>query len=45
MEVWGSEEELENQHLIRDGKREKSKVNKFNKQVKGKTITLLCRLS
>nr|CAG4645286.1 EOG090X0KP6 [Leptodora kindtii] len=34
MEVWGSEEELENQHLIRDGKREKSKVNKFNKQVK-----------
>ncbi|XP_037072923.1 DNA repair protein complementing XP-A cells homolog [Pollicipes pollicipes] len=32
--VWGSEEELERQHELRDKKREKVKVNKFNRRVK-----------
>ena len=34
IEVWGSEEALEEQRTQREEKREKAKVNKFNKQVK-----------
>nr|CAG4641379.1 EOG090X0KP6 [Eulimnadia texana] len=34
LEVWGSEEKLEEERQIRDDKREKSKVKKFNKQIK-----------
>ncbi|XP_043236538.1 DNA repair protein complementing XP-A cells homolog [Amphibalanus amphitrite] len=34
LQVWGSEEELERQHELRDKKKEKIKVNKFNKRVK-----------
>jgi len=36
MEVWETQEKLEEEHVLRDEKREKSKVSKFNKQVKGK---------
>ena len=34
LEVWGSEEELERQHELREKKKEKIKLNKFNKRVK-----------
>jgi len=34
MEVWETQEKLEEEHVLRDEKREKSKVSKFNKQVK-----------
>ena len=34
LEVWGSEDELERQHELRDKKKEKIKLNKFNKRVK-----------
>ena len=34
LQVWGSEEELEKQHQLRDQKKEKIKVNKFNRRVR-----------
>ncbi|XP_055694957.1 DNA repair protein complementing XP-A cells homolog [Lutzomyia longipalpis] len=34
LEVWGSEENLRAQHELRDEKREKSKIKKYNKQMK-----------
>merc|ERR1712071_353578 len=33
MEVWETQEKLEEEHVLRDEKREKSKVSKFNKQL------------
>ncbi|XP_055715502.1 DNA repair protein complementing XP-A cells homolog [Phlebotomus papatasi] len=34
LEVWGSEERLREEHELRDEKREKSKIKKYNKQMK-----------
>lgn len=34
LEVWGSEDNLREQHARRDEKREKGKVNKYNKRLK-----------
>ncbi|XP_059619888.1 DNA repair protein complementing XP-A cells homolog [Phlebotomus argentipes] len=34
LEVWGSEERLRQEHELRDEKREKSKIKKYNKQMK-----------
>lgn len=34
LEVWGSEEALEKQHELRDEKKEKTKVKRFNNQIK-----------
>lgn len=34
LEVWGSEEALEKEHEVKEGRKEKAKVKKFNKQIK-----------
>lgn len=34
LEVWGSEDNLRQQHELRDDKREKGKVKKYNKKMK-----------
>nr|CAG4638873.1 EOG090X0KP6 [Cyclestheria hislopi] len=34
IEIWGSMEKIEEERNLRDAKREKNKVNKFNKQIK-----------
>lgn len=34
LEVWGSEEQLAEQHALRDEKRDKAKLKKFNKNMK-----------
>ncbi|GAB0094907.1 DNA repair protein complementing XP-A cells homolog [Sergentomyia squamirostris] len=34
LEVWGSEERLREEHQLRDEKREKTKIKKYNKQMK-----------
>ena len=36
LEVWETFEKLEEQHELREDKRKKTKVKKFNKEVKGK---------